>query len=188
MLGSFGLLALAMSVAPAQGVTDSDRFKLFNNCEPMYLLASVFDDDETANDIGLTKERVHFAVESRLRGARLFRADLGSSGLEASIVVLGRAFNLTLRYNKELFDSVSGISRLAITWQKGTIGTHGSGADFIVSKLSALMDLFITEYLKGERIRLHGKPSACDPVAFDIERCFTEDLGTLQLSFFRPMI
>ena len=89
MLGSFGLLALAMSVAPAQGVTDLDRFELFNNCEPMYLLASVFDDDETANDIGLTQERVQFAVESRLRGARLFRSDLGSSGLEASVDVFG---------------------------------------------------------------------------------------------------
>ena len=159
MLGSFGLLALAMSVAPAQGVTDLDRFELFNNCEPMYLLASVFDDDdETANDIGLTQERVQFAVESRLRGARLFRSDLGSSGLEASIDVLGRAFNITLRYNKVLFDSVSDISRLAATWQKGVIGTRGSGAAHIISTLSGAMDLFITEYLRVNESACTGSP------------------------------
>ena len=149
MLGGFGLLAPAMTITPAQGVTDLDRFKLFNNCEPMYLLASVFDDDkETANSIGLTKDRVQFAVESRLRGTRLFRSDIGSSALEVNIDVLGRAFNVTLHYNKTLFDSVSGRNSLAATWQKGMIGTHGSGADFIISTLSALMDQFLTEYLR----------------------------------------
>ena len=101
---------------------------------------------------------------------------------------LGRAFNITLRYNKVLFDSVSDISRLAATWQKGVIGTHGSGAAHIISTLSGAMDLFITEYLRVNESACTGRPSACDPVAFDIERCFTEDLGTLQLSFFRPMI
>ena len=146
MLGGFGLLALAMTITPSPGVTDLDRFKLFNNCETTHLLVEDLGDD--AADIGLTKERLQFAVESRLRGRRSFRSDIGSSALEVNIDVLGRAFNVTLHYNKILFDSVSGRNSFAVTWQKGMIGTHGSGADFIVSKLSALMDQFITEYLR----------------------------------------
>ena len=58
MMGSFGLLALAMTIAPAQEVTDFDRFALFNNCELMHLLILDLSDDEAAENIGLTKERV----------------------------------------------------------------------------------------------------------------------------------
>ena len=90
MTGSFGLLALAMIIAPVQDVTDFERFQLFNNCEPMDLMVSDFNDIEYAENIGLTKERVQFAVESRLRGARLFRSSQRVPSLLVSVNFAGR--------------------------------------------------------------------------------------------------
>ena len=66
MMASFGLLAVAMATAPVQDVTDFDRFSLFNNCESMFLLVESLGDD--AADIGLTKERLQVAAESRFEG------------------------------------------------------------------------------------------------------------------------
>ena len=64
MMGNFGLLALALTITPVQETTDRDLFRLFNNCEPMSLVVNVFGDDEDVKKVGLTKERVQFAVES----------------------------------------------------------------------------------------------------------------------------
>ena len=72
MMATFGMLTLAMITPPAQDTTDYDyeRFQLFSNCEPMHLLfLSSLDNEEDAKKLGLTDERVQFAVESRLRGA-----------------------------------------------------------------------------------------------------------------------
>ena len=74
MMGNFGLLALALTAVPVQESTDFERFQLFNNCEPMSLVVRL---NITKGETGrnLTKERLQFAAESRLRGARLFKAD-----------------------------------------------------------------------------------------------------------------
>ena len=67
MTAKLGLLALVMVAATGQ---DADsvrkRFELFNNCQPMRLVIEYLNDD--AKDIGLTRERLTLAVESRLRG------------------------------------------------------------------------------------------------------------------------
>ena len=61
-----------------------------------------------ATELGLTKERLQFAAESRLRGARLFKADGGLPFLKVGVDVVGQAFDAGLGYNKALFDPVSG--------------------------------------------------------------------------------
>ena len=38
--------------------------------------------------------------------------------------------------------------KAAETWTAGSVGTHGSKADDIVSKLSELLDKFLTNYLR----------------------------------------
>ena len=123
MLASFGLLALAAATATAQDVTDFDRFRLFNHCEPMHLVILGPYDDWA--DTGLTKERLQFAMESRLRSARLFKADTGTPFLQVGVDVFGRAFATNLAYNKTLFDSVSGAAGFAATWSIRQVGTHG---------------------------------------------------------------
>ena len=147
MMGSFGLLALALTAVPVQ---DSfERFQLFNNCEPMDLMVSDFNDIEYAENIGLSKERVQFAVESRLRGARLFRSSPGVPLLLVSVNFAGEAFTTNISYYKSLLDPASGSRGVATTWEEGSVGTHGrTGADFILSSLSGLLDKFLTEYLR----------------------------------------
>ena len=69
MTARLGLLALVMVSATGQDApTPYDRFRLFNNCQPMRLAVEELPD--AAADIKLTRERLVLAAESRLRGAR----------------------------------------------------------------------------------------------------------------------
>ena len=158
MMGSFGLLALALAAVPVQESTDFERFKLFNNCEPMGLFV-VFSIVEGATDLKLTEERVQFAVESRLRSARLFKAEAGLPILQVAVDVVGQAFVIDFGYNKELFDPASGSFGYAPVWSNSTGGTYGqNGADFIVSNLLELLDKFLTEYLRANESACTGSP------------------------------
>ena len=146
MMASFGLLAVAMATAPVQDVTDFDRFRLFNNCESMFLLVESLGDD--AADIGLTKERLQVAAESRLRGARLFTLDRNRPYLYVNVNVSSRAFSTSLVYTKNMRDLATGITGAASAWERGLTGTHGKDAEYVVSSLSVLLDKFLTEYLR----------------------------------------
>ena len=156
MMGNLGLLALALTITPVQEVTDVDRFQLFNNCEPMGLLVEGLRDD--AADIGLTEERVHVAVESRLRGARLYTSDQSRPYLYVNVAVVGSSFNASLYYNKQFFDLASGLSSKAVTWFISSTGMHGQDSAYIVSSLSGPLDKFITEYLRVNESACTGSP------------------------------
>ena len=159
MMGNFGLLALALTITPVQETTDRDLFQMFNNCEPMSLAVEVSGDDEDVKKVGLTKERVQFAVESRLRGARVFKSYLSLPGLEVHVTVLDGAFTISMRYNKTLFDSVSGKNSFAPTWDRWILGIHGQpGSEYIVSGLSEFLDEFLTEYLRVNEAACTGSP------------------------------
>ena len=105
-----GLLVLMAVAATVQGaaaqteVSEYDRFQLFNNCEPMYLVVEPLPDE--AADIGLTEQRLQFAVESRLRGARLYNSTRGTPFLYVEVKVAGAAFSLSLVYVKQTVDVV----------------------------------------------------------------------------------
>ena len=146
MMASFGLLALAMAATPAQEVTDIDRFQLFNNCDPMALVVESLHDD--AADIGLTDERLQFAAESRLRGARLYTSDRSRAYLYVNVTVAGKAFSASLKYAKKMRDLATGNAGVASAWSRGITGTHGQEPDYIASGLSELLDRFLTEYLR----------------------------------------
>ena len=103
---------------------------------------------------------MQFAVASRLRGARVFRSDFFLPVLEVEVSVLGGAFAISMRYNKTLFDSVSGKNSFAPTWYNAKFGTHGQrGSEYIVSSLSEFLDEFLTEYLRvNEAAACTGSP------------------------------
>ena len=147
-----GLLVLLTLAAPEQGATpEVARFQLFGNCEPMYVLVEDLGPD--ARNVGLTGERLRFAAESRLRGARLYQGEPGAPYLYVRVNIVGPAFSVDLQYNKWLFDPASGLGGVAPTWRRGVTGTHGRTAEYIVSALSGLLDQFLTEYLRvNERV------------------------------------
>ena len=78
-LGIFTVLSLVALTFLATGAAGEtlheriDRFELFTDCQPMGLVVEGVPPD--ASEIGLTRESIIAAVESRLRAARLYDAD-----------------------------------------------------------------------------------------------------------------
>ena len=124
---------------------DADRFRLFNNCEPMDLFVEKL--PSNAADIGLTEEHLQFAAESRLRAARLY-VSTPAPYLYVRVRVLDSAFSLNVRYVKRVLDFASGEGDVATTWESGGLGTHDGHPEYIVSQLSRYLDQFLTEYLR----------------------------------------
>ena len=115
MTAKLGLLALVAVTATGQDFeTSFNRFRLFNNCQPMRLAVEKLPDD--AADIELTKERLVLAAESRLRGTRLYTAESSGPYLYLSVSVVGGGFSTSLQYNKVLLDPVTGESFGAAAW------------------------------------------------------------------------
>ena len=77
-----------------------ERFKLFNDCSPMYLLLEV---DVDVEKFGLTEESIRAATESRLRSARLYSKQLRNTWLLINVNVTGAALGLC-----------SGIQKIAV--------------------------------------------------------------------------
>lgn len=139
-------LALPFSASGAAGeITDRKRFKLFADCRPMRLVVENLPDG--ASKIGLTKEAIQAAAESRLRSARLYDSR-ASRFLYVNVNVVGRAFSITLEFHKRVRDILSGDTGRAATWDVRATGTHGGDANYIVSHVSRLMDRFLVEFLR----------------------------------------
>ena len=146
-----GLLALiAVTTTPqviaAQFEEEIARFQLFNNCQRILLL--IEDPGEGAATIGLTKERLQSAAESRLRGARLYSERIVDPYLYVQVTVVGGAFSVQTRYVKRVFDPASNQNGGATTWMQSITGTHVQNVENIVSGLLRLVDQFLTEYLR----------------------------------------
>ena len=134
-------------VDPDDPSTSLDCFQLWNACRPLYLLV-VEGPTEDAEEIGLTKERIQTAAESRLRAARLYDAEAADHFLYVNVNVVGRAYSIGVGYRKWLHDEALDIGGMAETWNTGSAGTHGGGARFILQDVSEHMDRFVVEYLR----------------------------------------
>ena len=141
------LAALLVSTVAGQDPPGrEERFKLFNDYGPMGLVVEDLSDDAIA--IGLTKKALRAVVESRLRAARLYMEDLAGANiamLQVNVHVAGRAFNLSVRYNKVVPDPLGTTSRSA-TWS--TTSTHGGNVQRPVLSMSQHLDEFLAEYLR----------------------------------------
>ena len=127
-------------------------FRLFNTCRPMALLIEELSD--YAAGIGLSKEALHTAAESRLRAARLYEdrgADFAHLNVNAhlyvNVSVVRPAFHVSVQYRKVVCDKF-GEEAPATTWQSNSTGTHGGDAGYIVSSLSRRLDEFLAAYLR----------------------------------------
>ena len=147
MLRPLLLAAALLLSAPAwaEEVTDYDRFRLWNDCGPMTLVVENLPKD--AADIGLTREAITTAVRSRLRAARLYKAD-ALPYLYVNVNVVGRGFGIGVEYNKLLMDPVLREFGYATTWDIGSAGTLGRNSNYILSYVSQHADKFIDDYLR----------------------------------------
>lgn len=142
-------ILLTASTVQAQVVSDLDRFRLFNACRPMELVVERLSSDAQA--VGLTRERIQLAAESRLRAARLYTESWEKANrayLYINIHVRSTAQSITVEYRKRVTDLATKSNGLAITWVTGSTGTHGGDAGFIIQGLSSLLDEFLAGYLR----------------------------------------
>ena len=138
-------VTLVSSTAVGETSTALDRFRLFADCGPMGLVVEKLHEDATK--IGLTKESIQAAAESRLRSARLYSTEVNQY-LYINVNVAGGGFNVGLEYKKWVSDPLSGEEAYAATWENGSTGTHGGDSGYILSAISRHLDQFLVEFLR----------------------------------------
>ncbi len=146
---ALAMLAPLLFASGASGeISDIKRFELFAACKPMHLVVERLPSD--ASKIGLTREAIQAAVESRLRSARIYEPTRSALFLYVNVNVVGRAHShsIALEFNKRVHDPLSGITSVATTWQTGSIGTNGGYAGNVLSSVSEHIDEFLVEYLR----------------------------------------
>ena len=132
------------------------KFMLYTACQPIYLFVEPLTDD--AEDIGLSRQAIVNAAESRLRAARLYEPRPREPRLlSVNIRVSVSTFTVILAFRKTLFDRLTQSYGLATTWETGTYGIHGRDATYILGVLSRHMDEFIVEFLRV------NEPACSDP-------------------------
>ncbi len=128
---------------------DSEKRKLFARCTPVGLGVENLGKEE-AKKIGLTKEAVVNAVESRLRAARLFETEiLGSQYLYVNVNLVGNSFNVQTQLDRFLDDTGYGYSGVVTVWNVGLTGTHGAIGQYVLGVVSEHIDEFLTKYLSA---------------------------------------
>lgn len=118
---------------------------MYTACQPIDLVVEYLSSD--ANDIGLQRQAVIDAAESRLRSARIYDPD-ASDYLYVDISVVGSAFHVGLEFNRKVFDFHTGNFGLATTWNTSGTGTHGRDPQYILGILSGFLDSFPIEFLR----------------------------------------
>ena len=103
-------------------------------------------------------DRFRAAAESRLRAARLFtedpeRADFAYLSVEYSGIET--TVSAQIVYYKRVTDAF-GESRTMITWRSNL---HGGGVDHVKSRLSELLDDFLTAYLRVNEAACSSVPA-----------------------------
>ena len=147
ILVSMTTLTFLTITVPESEAQDIDKFKLFTYCETMELVIENL--GEGAAKIGLTRDRITNAVESRLRSARLYSKENRDQYLYINVHVVGNAFSIGVQFKKKVFDKRSGRSGYATTWEREGAGTHGQDPTYIVSIIPEYIDSFIVEYLRA---------------------------------------
>ena len=139
-----------------ESVERLERFQLYTGCSPLELSVFVAGDDAKA--IGLTRDRLQAAAESRLRSARLHMSSetipstvtdlFWIPSLSVSARVAGSALVVLVELRKTLGDPATGVEGKAGTWRSGKFGTHGKDAGDIVQLVAEELDRFLVEYLR----------------------------------------
>lgn len=127
----------------------TENFRFFNNCSPMNLIINGI--DRGGRKIGLTEQAIQYAIESRLRLARLYspKTKKRDSFLGVQVDVFKKSFSVNVIFWKLLHDPyVTKIYGMARTWVGSTIGTHGGNPTYIVATITEIFEEFLTKFLR----------------------------------------
>lgn len=111
-----------------------------------------------AESLGLNKLAIVRRVVPSLRknGIRTYTLSeqthvTGSPALYINVNVHGEAFSISLQCLQDVRSLVTpGVELAAVTvWDKGTVGTHGGSAEYILDTLEEITAMFAADYLKA---------------------------------------
>ena len=132
-----------------------DEFRLYTKCLGVILVVEHLSDD--ARKIGLKREEIIAAVESRLRAAGLFQTGVFGfpegavvffPHLYVNVDVIGQAYRVLLELKTCVHEPLSGQFNFAQTWRSGTSGIYAKSSRRIMSSVRDLTDQFIDEWNK----------------------------------------
>ena len=147
-------LVLGIGVMTSSATTakraELERKKLYTACAPMDFVVEYLD-PENSQRIGLTEQDIANAVESRLRGARLFAPPEKQNReqyLYVNVNIVGYAFSIEVKLIRHLDNLGYGAAGFAGVWEMGSTGTHSGSGQYILGTVSTLLDRFIASYLR----------------------------------------
>ena len=145
-----GFLLAGSPPAAGQEITDYDLFQLWNDCDPVFLV--VRDLHDSAEKVGLTKQRIQTMAESRLRAARIYSLT-GINYLYVRVNYLeSGVFDAIVAFKPIVHRDWSSDHRAKTnhtqTWSTGSTGQSAGNSGFIMQSLSEHIDKFINEYLR----------------------------------------
>ena len=139
------LLAPTAFAAPASPAANN----LYTRCDAMRLVVLPLGEEEVAH--GLSHRTIRFAVESRLRAARLYRPTPRSGPLELRLLVsvVDGAFSVTILLQRTVANAGLGFPGHVGLAMRPVLGVHANDPAFVTHSLSELMDRFLVEYLRA---------------------------------------
>ena len=125
-------------------------FELFNECRPVHLFVRVQDLENLLNPVPEMEERISTMAESRLRAARLFDESRARDALVVGMSRFDDSYLVTVAFNRQTFEPVSGKWRSATTWREPDLRYRFPSytSDSAMQIVSDGIDKFILEYLR----------------------------------------
>ena len=126
--------ALALLALPAHALHEAGHndFNLAAFCNPIGIIVENLRDVD-ARKVGLTRQDIVNAVESRVRVARLFSAE-SPQYLYVNVNPVRNAFSIIIELHRRT--------------ENTGFGMHGGDGQYIMGSVSEQLDKFIAEYLR----------------------------------------
>lgn len=132
-------------VASAQKVEVPQEPNLFTLCAPV-MLAVAFTEQEPGA-LGLGKDAIENAAESRLRAARLL-APTAKQVLFVNVTSTGPAFFVQVTLHRWVVNTGFSIGGTVAVWESSRLGTHGLDGQYVLGVVSQELDTFLAKYLR----------------------------------------
>lgn len=154
-LGWAGMLALCGLVftgnaSASERISDTDRFRLWNNCEPIGMVVR-----SRFKGFGDPKERFEGIIRDKLQAANVYDKNTPNAFMQLDIAVVdlhnkGKMFSFVFLFFKTVDDKKSGLRYLAATTHihSGPKFVNPNSTELIFSQLNNYLDLFVEEYLR----------------------------------------
>ena len=146
VLVAFALLLLAQEAVAQVADGRAERFDLFTDCSPIYLVVEPLDSEDRSS--GLTEQSIRNVATISLRSAHLYTKKEAHVFLYVRVTTAGNAVTISIGLYKGVFDRYTNEWGLANTWIAGMTGTYGRNAAKVLANTSRLMDEFLAKYLQ----------------------------------------